>query len=95
MKILEKIKEFLNGSALLNWDSLSKSNFVMILGALTYIIWIIWYLFVFSVPELKYWMAESLFTSHIVLSVIIIFLFLLWAFIGIKWKDNIWIGNPP
>ena len=91
MKILEKIKEFLNGSVLLNWDSLSKSNFVMILGALTYIIWIIWYLFVFSVPELKYWMDESLFTSHIIVSVIIIFLFLLWAFIGIKWKDNIWI----
>lgn len=48
MKLLEKIQEFLNGSTLLNWSSLSKSNFVMILGALTYIMWVIWYLFVFS-----------------------------------------------
>ena len=91
MKLLEKIKEFLNGSVLLNWDSLSKSNFVMFLGALTYILWIIWYLFVFSIPELKYWMNESIFFSHMTVSVIIIILFLSWAFIGIKWKDNYWI----
>ena len=91
MKLLEKIKEFLNGSVLLNWDSLSKSNFVMFLGALTYILWIIWYLFVFSIPELKYWMNESIFFSHITVSVIIIILFLSWTFIGIKWKDNYWI----
>ena len=91
MKLLEKIKEFLDGSVLLDWSSLTKSNFVMFLGAITYIMWIIWYLFVFSIPEFKYWMNESIFFSHLIVSVIIIILFLFWAFIGIKWKDNYWI----
>ena len=91
MKLLEKIKEFLDGSVLLDWSSLTKSNFVMFLGAITYIMWIIWYLFVFSIPEFKYWMNESIFVSHLIVSVIIIILFLSWTFIGIKWKDNYWI----
>ena len=72
MKLLEKIKEFLDGSVLLDWSSLTKSNFVMFLGAITYIMWIIWYLFVFSIPEFKYWMNESIFFSHLIVSVIII-----------------------
>ena len=91
MKLLKNVNEFMNSSVLINWDNLTKCSLVMVLGAMTYMLWVIWYVFVFSTPTMKYWMNESLYYQHLTTSTIIFFLFLLWAFISKKFQDNKYI----
>ena len=93
MNVWGRFSEFINGNIILNWHPLTKCCLVMVLGALVYILWIVWYLFVFSIPTMKYWMNESLYHSHLIISLTILIIFLLFAFLSWKFKKNKWIQN--
>ena len=93
MKLWRKFSAFIGGEIILNWNTLTKCCLVMILGALVYALWISWYLFVFSFPTLKYWMNVDLFYSHLTLSIIIFFSYLLLAWLGWKFKNNTWVKD--
>ncbi|WP_111858334.1 GGDEF domain-containing protein [Acinetobacter sp. CFCC 10889] len=93
MKVWGKFSEFIGGDIILNWNILTKCCLVLILGALNYLLWILWYLFVFNFPTLKYWMNVDLFSSHLIISIIIFFLYLCLAFISWKFKNNTWIKH--
>lgn len=91
MKVWGKFANFLNDNIILSWHSLTKSCLVMVLGALVYVLWLTWYLFVFSQATTRYWMNESLFYSHLITSLIILIVFILMAWISWKYKNNAWI----
>ena len=91
MKVWDKLADLLSDNIILNWHSLTKSCLVMVLGALIYTLWLSWYLFVFSQATTRYWMNENLFYSHLITSVIIFIVFLLFAWISWKYKNNTWI----
>lgn len=93
MKAWGKLNEFLNGNIILNWNTLTKCCLVMILGALIYTLWISWYLFVFSIPVLQQWMNEELYYSHLSMSVVILCLFLVFAFISWKFNHYKWVQD--
>ena len=88
MKVWGKFSALINGNIILNWHPLTQCCLVMVLGALVYILWIAWYIFVFSIPTMKYWMNESLYHSHLTISVIILIIFLLLAFLSCKFKRH-------
>lgn len=91
MTFVQTIKDFMRSSVLINWDNLTKSTLVMVLGVAIYMLWTLWYAFVFHVSILRYWMNESLFPTHLFLNIFICFLFVFFAVISLRYKHNKWM----
>ena len=60
----------------------------MTLGALVYILWIVWYLCVFNIPTLTHWMNADLYESHLSISLGILISFICLAVISWKFQKN-------
>ena len=93
MSVWGKFSKFINENIILNWHPLTRCCLVMVLGALVYMLWISWYVFVFSKPTLKYWMNESLYKSHLIISWSILVVFLLLAILSWQLKKNKKVHN--
>ncbi len=59
------VRHFMKNSVLMNWSNLNKSILMLVLGGVAHVLWIAWYLFCTSQPELEHWMNFDYYHFHL------------------------------
>ena len=82
------IQYVMEEEVIMNWDVLKKSILILTLGAAIHVVWIVWKLFVMSMPELLQWVNVPLMQTQLKLNVVFLVLHLLLIYPCIYWRDS-------
>lgn len=82
----DRIRSFMHNNVIMQWDNVSKSILVMLLGGFDFLIWLIWLVYSYHVPTLSHWINAEHYPFFFSFYLIAFIVYILFALILYRYK---------